>query len=94
MEYMTTYDHYGDFKDYATKHLGVSSMQLHYWGKLQDRIYSPSASMTPYILEEREMRVTQMDIFSRLMMDRILWVAGPVNDGYEYSSTSTINVFR
>jgi ATP-dependent Clp protease protease subunit len=40
--------------------------------------------MTPYILEEREMRVTQMDIFSRLMRDRILWVAGPVND---YMST-------
>ena len=38
------------------------------------------ASMTPYILEEREMRVTQMDIFSRLMRDRILWVAGVVND--------------
>jgi ATP-dependent Clp protease protease subunit len=37
-------------------------------------------SMTPYILEEREMRVTQMDIFSRLMRDRILWVAGVVND--------------
>ena len=36
--------------------------------------------MTPYILEEREMRVTQMDIFSRLMMDRLLWVAGPVDD--------------
>jgi ATP-dependent Clp protease protease subunit len=36
--------------------------------------------MTPYILEEREMRVTQMDIFSRLMRDRLLWVAGPVND--------------
>ena len=35
--------------------------------------------MTPYILEEREMRVTQMDIFSRLMRDRILWVAGVVN---------------
>jgi ATP-dependent Clp protease protease subunit len=35
--------------------------------------------MTPYILEEREMRVTQMDIFSRLMRDRILWVAGQVN---------------
>ena len=36
--------------------------------------------MTPYILEEREMRVTQMDIFSRLMRDRLLWVAGPVDD--------------
>jgi ATP-dependent Clp protease protease subunit len=36
--------------------------------------------MTPYILEERELRATQMDIFSRLMMDRVLWVAGTVND--------------
>jgi ATP-dependent Clp protease protease subunit len=36
--------------------------------------------MTPYILEEREMRATQIDIFSRLMRDRIIWVAGPVDD--------------
>ena len=48
-------------------------MNLHYY---EDQIES---SMTPYILEEREMRVTQMDIFSRLMRDRILWVAGVVN---------------
>lgn len=38
------------------------------------------SSMTPYILEERELRATQMDIFSRLLRDRILWVAGEVND--------------
>jgi ATP-dependent Clp protease protease subunit len=38
------------------------------------------SSMTPYILEERELRATQMDIFSRLMMERLIWVAGPVND--------------
>jgi ATP-dependent Clp protease protease subunit len=53
---------------------GVSSINLHYF---ENQIES---SMTPYILEEREMRVTQMDIFSRLMRDRLLWVAGPVND--------------
>ena len=35
--------------------------------------------LTPYVLEEREMRATQIDIFSRLMRDRILWVSGPVN---------------
>ena len=81
MDYLSTEDYYGEFKNYALKHLGISGMQFHYWEKLQDRIYSPSAALTPYILEEREMRVTQMDIFSRLMMDRILWVAGPVNDG-------------
>lgn len=57
---------------------GVSSLKLDYYGKQVE------SSMTPYILEERELRVTQMDIFSRLMRDRILWVAGPVND---YMST-------
>ncbi len=77
---MINFDYYSEFKDYATKHLGVTGLQFHYWEKLQDRIYSHNAALTPYILEEREMRVTQMDIFSRLMMDRILWVAGPVND--------------
>ena len=36
--------------------------------------------MTPYILEERELRATQMDIFSRLMMDRIIWIAGGIGE--------------
>ena len=63
-----------DFKKYAMSNHNVSSMNLHYF---EQQIES---SMTPYILEEREMRVTQMDIFSRLMRDRLLWVAGPVND--------------
>jgi len=63
-----------DFKNYYVKHLGKGSLDLHHYG---NRIES---SMTPYILEEREMRATQMDIFSRLMRDRILWVAGEVND--------------
>ena len=35
--------------------------------------------LTPYVLEERELRATQIDIFSRLLRDRILWVSGPVN---------------
>jgi ATP-dependent Clp protease protease subunit len=63
-----------EFQSYYTKHLGKNSLDLHYVGEhIQN-------SMTPYILEEREMRVTQMDIFSRLMRDRLLWVAGPVDD--------------
>lgn len=63
-----------DFKNYFTKHLGKGSLQLDYFNqRIED-------SMTPYILEEREMRVTQMDIFSRLMRERLLWVAGPVDD--------------
>ena len=65
-------DYGKDFKKFALSE-GISSMNLNYY---EDQIES---SMTPYILEEREMRVTQMDIFSRLMRDRILWVAGVVN---------------
>ena len=82
-------DYYGEFRNYAMNHMGISGMQFHYWEKLQATIYdnvsvlgnvTPSGSMTPYILEERQMNLTQMDIFSRQMMDRILWVVGPVND--------------
>ena len=62
-----------EFQKYALSE-GISSLNLHYFEKNLEN------SMTPYILEEREMRVTQMDIFSRLMRDRILWVAGVVND--------------
>ena len=59
---------YKEFKKYATNDYGVSAQEL---GSYEN-------SMTPYILEERELRVTQMDIFSRLMMERIIWVAGPI----------------
>lgn len=62
-----------EFKNYATKHMGVSGMQFHYWEQYQN-------SLTPYILEERELRATQLDIFSRLMIDRIIHLYGTVND--------------
>ena len=63
-----------EFEKYAMSDHGVSSLNMHHAKKQLEN------SMTPYILEERELRATQMDIFSRLMMDRLLWVAGPVND--------------
>ena len=44
------------------------------------QLYEYQDSMTPYILEERPLHATQMDVFSRLMMDRIIWVAGVVDD--------------
>lgn len=74
MKKKTNMDITKDFQNYYVKHLGKGSLDLHYFGSQIE------SSMTPYILEEREMRVTQMDIFSRLMRDRLLWVAGPVND--------------
>ena len=64
---------YKDFSLYA-KDLKVTGSQLDYYNK------QIGNSLTPYILEERQMNVTVMDVFSRLMMERIIWVAGPVND--------------
>ena len=61
-----------EFERFAKSEYNVGSNNLD--------LYNKQASLTPYILEEREMRMTQMDIFSRLMVDRLLWVAGPVND--------------
>jgi ATP-dependent Clp protease protease subunit len=58
------------FKKFATKHHGVNS--LYY-----DKIVS---SMTPYIIEERQMNVASMDVFSRLMMDRIIFLGTGVDD--------------
>jgi ATP-dependent Clp protease protease subunit len=63
-----------EFGKYAMSDHNVSSLNLHYYQKQIE------GSMTPYILEERQLRATQMDIFSRLMMDRLLWVAGGVDD--------------
>ena len=63
-----------EFEKYAMSEHSISSLNIHHAKK------NLESSMTPYILEERELRATQMDIFSRLMMDRLLWVAGPVND--------------
>ena len=59
-----------EFKDYATKHHGINSMYY-------DKIIS---SMTPYIIEERQLNVAQMDVFSRLMMDRIMFLGTAIND--------------
>jgi ATP-dependent Clp protease protease subunit len=67
-------DYGAEFRKYAQSEKGVSSLTMDYHAKQIE------ASMTPMILEERELRVTQMTVFDRLMMDRILWVAGPVND--------------
>ena len=64
---------YKEFGLFA-KDKGISGMNLHHFNKQVED------SLTPYILEERSMNVTVMDVFSRLMMERIIWVAGVVND--------------
>ena len=60
-----------DFTKYAVKHRGISSSTLHGY---------VNASVTPYIIEERQLNVAQMDVFSRLMMDRIIFLGTAIND--------------
>lgn len=60
-----------EFRKYATKHHGINSMHL-------DTFIE--SSMTPYIIEERSLNVAQMDVFSRLMMDRIIFLGTGIND--------------
>lgn len=60
-----------EFRDYAVKHKGINSM--HVDGFIE-------SSVTPYIIEERQLNVAQMDVFSRLMMDRIIFMGTGVND--------------
>lgn len=55
-----------DFKKFATRHMGINSMVFEDVVKMQNQY------LNPYILEERQLNVTQMDVFSRLMMDRII----------------------
>ena len=63
-----------EFKKFATKHLGMNSMVL------DDVIKAQSHYLNPYILEERQLNVTQMDVFSRLMMDRIIFLGTQIDD--------------
>ena len=63
-----------DFRKYATRHLGIN-------GQVFDDVMAKQAQyMNPYILEERQLNVTQLDVFSRLMMDRIIFLGTEVND--------------
>lgn len=63
-----------DFTKYATRHLGVNSMSLHKYTSVYGNYISPT------IIEERQLNVATMDVFSRLMMDRIIFLGVPIND--------------
>ena len=63
-----------DFKKYAVKGLGLSSMTLDRYGRAVD------AYINPTIIEERKLNVASMDVFSRLMMDRIIFLGVPIDD--------------
>ncbi|MBQ1168313.1 MAG: ATP-dependent Clp endopeptidase proteolytic subunit ClpP [Bacteroidales bacterium] len=63
-----------EFEKFAVKDRGISSLTLDGYGKII------SSYMNPMIIEERQLNVAQMDVFSRLMMDRIIFLGCPIND--------------
>ena len=63
-----------DFRKFATRHLGVNGMMLDDVAKVQQQY------LNPYILEERQLNVPQLDVFSRLMMDRIIFLGTEIDD--------------
>lgn len=71
-----------DFRNYAVKHLGMNGLTLDQYVSATSRgAQSIAASyISPTIIEERQLNVAQMDVFSRLMMDRIIFLGTDVND--------------
>ena len=63
-----------EFRKFATRHMGINSMVL------DDVVSMQNQYLNPYILEERQLNVTQMDVFSRLMMDRIIFLGTQIDD--------------
>jgi len=69
-----------EFDRYAVKHLGVNSNTLHSYQTFNSSLPNIGNSITPNIVEERQLNVAMLSVFDRLMMDRIIWCAGPVDD--------------
>ncbi|MDD3663886.1 MAG: ATP-dependent Clp endopeptidase proteolytic subunit ClpP [Bacteroidales bacterium] len=63
-----------EFQKYAVKHRGISSLSLHRFNSIT------SSYISPTIIEERQLNIATMDVFSRLMMDRIIFLGVPIDD--------------
>jgi ATP-dependent Clp protease protease subunit len=63
-----------EFEKYAIRHRGISSLTLHNFQSMHGNYISPT------IIEERQLNIATMDVFSRLMMDRIIFLGVPIND--------------
>ena len=64
-----------DFRDFAVKHMGMNGLAFDQYSQFVNNSY-----LSPSIMEERQLNVTQMDVFSRLMMDRIIFLGTPIDD--------------
>jgi ATP-dependent Clp protease, protease subunit len=70
-----------EFQKYAVKHLGMNSMHLEKYAQVTGAVAAPNIrAFTPAVIEERQMNVVAMDVFSRLMMDRIIFMGVPVTE--------------
>ena len=67
-------DYNKEFKKYATGHLGIGSLNVDRYSQVVNSYISPT------IIEERQLNVASMDVFSRLMMDRIIFLGLPIDD--------------
>ena len=74
-----------EFRKYATQHLKLNGMVV------DDVLKAQAHYINPYILEERTLNVTQMDVFSRLMMDRIIFLGTEIDD-YTANTLSLIHI--
>ena len=68
-----------EFKKYATKHLGITSTKLDGYNKYYGRMAGLPQNLTPNVIEERRLDASVLDVFSRLMMDRIIFMGLPIN---------------
>ena len=71
------YNSSDEFRKFATKHMGISSSSLDKYSSILPNI---PLGMTPNIIEERQMNIAVMDVFSRLMMDRIIFLGTAIDD--------------
>lgn len=64
-----------DFRKFAVQHMGINGLAFDQYAQ-----YINNSYLSPSIMEERQLNVTQMDVFSRLMMDRIIFLGTPIDD--------------
>ncbi len=69
-----------DFRNYAVHHLGMNGLALDQYTSLINSKGPVASYINPTIIEERQLNVAQMDVFSRLMMDRVIFLGTEVND--------------
>jgi ATP-dependent Clp protease protease subunit len=82
-----------EFRKFAVHHLGMSGNSLDSYTKYMNENPYTVTGMTPNIVEERQMRATVIDVFSRLMADRIIFFGTPVDDYIANVITAQLAVF-